>query len=67
VFTVDRWRCLGSAKITDSPLLREQIQVLQTALRVKSTQCSRLTGEKMIEDLKVKAMTNGTNISFAYV
>nr|CAB3236444.1 dynactin subunit 1 [Phallusia mammillata] len=39
--------------VTDSPLMTQQIRTLQAALRAKSIECSRLTGEKMVKELKM--------------
>ena len=42
------------SKVSDSPLLTQQIDVLRTALRMKSSECSQLVGDKMIQELKVR-------------
>ncbi|CAK8697051.1 unnamed protein product [Clavelina lepadiformis] len=42
----------SSITVSDSPMLTQQIQVLRSALRVKSTEYSHVMGQKMIEELQ---------------
>jgi len=44
---------LLSVPVSDSPMMTQQIRALQAALRSKGVECGRLTGEKMLADLKV--------------
>uniref|UniRef100_H2Y6D8 Uncharacterized protein n=1 Tax=Ciona savignyi TaxID=51511 RepID=H2Y6D8_CIOSA len=42
----------ASTPIHDSPMLTQQIRALQTALRAKSLECSKLRGAAMMKELK---------------
>ena len=41
-------------EVTDSPLLTQQIASLRTALRLKTQECSKLTSDHIIREIKVK-------------